>query len=247
MHPDSRYSVGNGQFGLEGSEFRRLLGGSRHPFEQGCVQPAPSLKSGDDWMIDVFFGWYFEVENSQTMWNSQSCMVDLYTFERTKDNFRIPTSWTATGGLTRDARVMSKRDIAGAIWASHTMPTIRVTRSWAAWRREMLALLINLYCAKSLGILQIRSNPFDRSWDMWTRAVGFCCNQDDKHSLKDRMWVGPHEAHTATLLGIHEMKVTYSLQGKTTNLKLRVVCYCILKTRQHYMALWQLINMEARL
>lgn len=60
----SWYSVGNGQFGLEGSEFLRLLGGSRHPFEQGCVRPAPSLKSGDDWMIDVFLGWSFEVENS---------------------------------------------------------------------------------------------------------------------------------------------------------------------------------------
>lgn len=60
----SWYSVGNGQFGLEGSEFLRLLGGSRHPFEQGCVRPAPSLKSGDDWMIDVFLGWFFEVENS---------------------------------------------------------------------------------------------------------------------------------------------------------------------------------------
>ena len=32
------------------------------PFEQGASDRAPSLKSGDDWMIDVFLGWFFEVE-----------------------------------------------------------------------------------------------------------------------------------------------------------------------------------------
>ena len=79
-----------------GSKAAGAKGGSRHPFEQGCVQlVAPSLKSGDDWTIGLFFGWYFEVEVVKL----QKLQGRLpLTVLKDQTPFCTPTSWTATGG-----------------------------------------------------------------------------------------------------------------------------------------------------